>query len=118
MKIVILTEGGKGIGSGHLVRCLALYQAFTKMGIEPMFVVNKRRTNLGFLKLNRVKDIRAYSLNRLLKMLGPDDILVIDSYLISKDFYNKVSKRVRLLVSIDDLGRIRYPKGVVLNGSI
>ena len=40
MKVIILTEGGKDIGFGHITRCMSLYQAFEEKGIKSQFIVN------------------------------------------------------------------------------
>jgi UDP-2,4-diacetamido-2,4,6-trideoxy-beta-L-altropyranose hydrolase len=40
MKIFIVTEGGKGIGFGHITRCTSIYQAFEQKGLIPEFVIN------------------------------------------------------------------------------
>ena len=39
MKIVILTEGGRDIGFGHLARCSAIYHAFKERGVRPQFLI-------------------------------------------------------------------------------
>ena len=31
-KVIILTEGGKKVGFGHITRCISLYQAFEEKG--------------------------------------------------------------------------------------
>jgi len=46
------------------------------------------------------------------------DIVIIDSYLADKEFYDELSKLVKLPVYIDDNKRIDHPKGVVINGNI
>ena len=40
MNVVILTEGGKNYGLGHVARCCSIYQAFEEYDIFPKFVVN------------------------------------------------------------------------------
>ncbi|MBI5140367.1 MAG: hypothetical protein HZA94_02890, partial [Candidatus Vogelbacteria bacterium] len=40
MKVLILTEGGKSIGAGHLARCSALYQACEEKGANVELVIN------------------------------------------------------------------------------
>ena len=39
MNVIILTEGGKDIGLGHVARCSSIYQAFEQYNISPKFIV-------------------------------------------------------------------------------
>ena len=56
--------------------------------------------------------------SRLFKLLNPEDIVVVDSYLADENYYKILSDSVALVVYIDDNKRINYPKGIVINGSI
>ena len=40
MDVIILTEGGKDFGYGHVARCSSIYQAFKYYNISPKFIVN------------------------------------------------------------------------------
>lgn len=40
MNVFILTEGGKDAGLGHITRCISIYQAFEKVGIQAKLIVN------------------------------------------------------------------------------
>ncbi len=121
LKIVILTEGGKDIGMGHITRCASLCQAFEEKGITPEFVVNGEDvvgepvsvSGRGNAIYNWLNDR-----DRLLSRLAGSDIAVIDSYLADGDLYKMMAKYVRLPVYVDDYKRLPYPHGVVLNGSI
>ena len=53
MKVVIVTEGGKDIGFGHITRCISLYQAFEERGIIPEFIVSGDTTVASLLKERR-----------------------------------------------------------------
>ena len=44
IKVFILSEGGDGIGFGHISRCVSLYQAFEHFGVKPVFIINGDRT--------------------------------------------------------------------------
>ena len=44
MKAVIFTEGGKGIGFGHVIRCLAIRRAFERAGIKTELIVEGDRS--------------------------------------------------------------------------
>ena len=46
------------------------------------------------------------------------DVVVVDSYLADCNFYKEISKLAKIPVFIDDTGRIKYPPGIIINGSI
>jgi UDP-2,4-diacetamido-2,4,6-trideoxy-beta-L-altropyranose hydrolase len=117
MKVCILTEGGAGIGIGHITRCLSLYQAFEEKGIQPLFVVNGDETVKQYLKDTRHELIN-WSKKDSNALLKNTDIVIIDSYLAGFEFYEEVSKSAKVPVYLDDNKRIDYPKGIVVNGTI
>ena len=118
-KVLILTEGGRGIGFGHVTRSIALLQGFRQKGCNPKILANTDKTTdnlfcgLNWTRLNWLEER-----DKLSKHLKGVDILIIDSYLAGISFYNKVSKLVNLPVYIDDNKRLNYPRGLVINPSI
>ena len=118
-RVVILTEGGKNIGTGHISRCTSLYQAFEERGITPEIIVNGDETVQDLLSdkkhwiFNWLEDRR-----KIFCMLDRADIIIIDSYLADIGFYEKVSEMTDVPVYLDDTMRINYPGGVVINGGI
>lgn len=119
MKVFIITEGGKDIGFGHIIRCLSLYQAFEGKGIKPKFIINGDNdiecllNGANYQLLNWIKKA-----DKVFKLTKNADIAIIDSYLADVSFYEKLSNLVKILVYIDDNKRLDYPKGIVVNGSI
>ncbi|WP_346661516.1 bifunctional UDP-2,4-diacetamido-2,4,6-trideoxy-beta-L-altropyranose hydrolase/GNAT family N-acetyltransferase [uncultured Methanobrevibacter sp.] len=115
MNVVILTEGGKNYGLGHVARCCSIYQAFEEYDIFPKFVVNGDESvktillNIPFEILDWLNDCSRFS---------NSDIVIVDSYLADLDFYNNISNNVPLVVYIDDNNRIAYPKGIIVNGTL
>ncbi|MBE6508523.1 MAG: GNAT family N-acetyltransferase [Methanobrevibacter sp.] len=112
MKVVILTEGGKDYGYGHVARCSSIYQAFEHYNISPRFIVNGDESIKSI-----VPDIPVEITDWLNKSFKAD-IIVIDSYLADLTFYNEISKNSSLCVYIDDNNRLDYPKGIVVNGTL
>jgi UDP-2,4-diacetamido-2,4,6-trideoxy-beta-L-altropyranose hydrolase len=119
MKIFIITEGGKNIGLGHIMRCISIYQAFEEAEIQSQLIVNGDETVEEQLKdkncevfdwLNEQKTLFATIRNA--------DIAFIDSYLADYDLYEKISNVVETAVYFDDEVRMNYPKGFVVNGAI
>ncbi len=119
-RIFIITEGGKGIGFGHLSRCFSLYHALRQKGEEPVFLVNEDSSALSFLASLGGKEIqtrhRAESLNGVQGLGG--ELAVVDSYRLPLPAYQEIAGRFDLLVSIDDENRLPYPPGFVVNGAL
>lgn len=119
MKVCILTEGGLDIGFGHIARCGALYDAFLKNKIIPKFLINGDSTVKGMLKGKRHKIFNWLDERGLLfDLIENSDIIILDSYLAGSDIYEIVSKITKIPVYIDDAKRLKYPKGIVVNGTL
>lgn len=130
MKILVLTEGGRRIGFGHLMRCLALVQGIerfvSKGNTKARFIINGDKTAKDFLKSQDVTSIAMLNWmrekNRVKNLVKASDMVIIDSYLAPKNLYDFIYQAVDLptdqLVCIDDYNRIDYPASVVLNPSI
>ncbi len=118
-EICILTEGGKNIGFGHIMRCLSLYEAFKESGVVASFVVNGDKSVESILKKINGK-ITNWLKNQteLLNCIEKANIVVLDSYLADKKIYDLISKSAKIPVYIDDNARIEYPEGVIINGNI
>ena len=119
MKVFILTEGGRGIGFGHITRCAAIYDAFEWNDITPSFLINADSSVCTILKGNKYKIFDwLKEQEKLFAIIKDADVVVVDSYLAKSEFYKKISDAVRVPVYIDDNKRLKYPGGVVVNGSI
>lgn len=119
MKVLILTEGGKNKGFGHITRCISLYQAFEKKGIRPEFIINGDDSIRGLLKNIRYKTCDWLEERQdLFDIARKFDAVIIDSYFVDFGFYNEISEIVKIAVYLDDDKRIRYPGGIVVNGTV
>jgi len=112
MKTFIITEGGSSIGFGHITRCVALYQAFESAGIIPTFIIN---SDTPIIDYTHHRFNWALDSDRLLKIIAGADIAIIDSYLADEYCYRQVSDVTKIPFFIDDINRIDYPRGIVLN---
>lgn len=117
--VLILTEGGKNAGLGHITRCTSIYQAFEEVGVYPKLIVNGDETVHDFVKSKNCR-IFDWLSNRetLFAVLRDADIVFVDSYLAGHDLYESISKMVKTAVYFDDDVRMNYPKGFVVNGAI
>jgi UDP-2,4-diacetamido-2,4,6-trideoxy-beta-L-altropyranose hydrolase len=119
LKAAILTEGGPRIGYGHITRCLAIAQAFREKKISPRLYINGDSSvkhilgGADFQICDWLKEAPV-----ILERVKGDDIVIIDSYLAQPAFYRMAAASAGLAVYIDDFKRIRYPAGMVINGSL
>jgi spore coat polysaccharide biosynthesis predicted glycosyltransferase SpsG len=119
MKVLILTEAGSTIGFGHLTRSIALYQGFDEEKIDVEIVVNWDRVAEYLLKGIKHKIFNwLQNRNTIFETIKEMDIVIIDSYTADLEFYQQVSKIVRIPVYIDDYVRLDYPRGTVISPSI
>lgn len=118
-KVMILTEGGKRIGTGHITRCISLYQAFEEQGITPEIIVNGDGT-VKDLFSNEKHQIFNWTEDpgKIFNMISRADIMIIDSYLADIGFYEEISEIAAIPVYLDDTIRMDYPKGIVINGGV
>lgn len=119
INVLILTEGGKNIGFGHISRCFSLYQAFKQKSATVDFIINGDKSVADFdsneyLKILNWLDDPSVIMNKA-EMY---DIVIIDSYLADESIYKRISETVRIPVYIDDNVRIDYPAGIVINGNV
>jgi len=119
MKVFIVTEGGKDTGFGHITRCISLGQAFEGMGLTPEFIVNGDETTEILLKGKRCRRFNwLKNRNKLFKLVEGSDAVIIDSYLAGIDIYERLSGMAKVPVYIDDNKRLKYPKGIMVNGGV
>lgn len=117
-KAIILTEGSKKIGIGHITRCIALYHELTKRNFSVLFAINgdssvkKIIKGKHYLLFNWLIDI-----NKREKIISGSTCIIIDSYLAHLYDYIHIANKTKLLVSIDDFDRIIYPSGLVIKAS-
>lgn len=119
MKVFIITEGGSSIGYGHITRCISLYQAFEEKHIKPLLIINGNETVKDLLRdknyelFNWIKEPE-----KLFNLIKNADIAIVDSYLADISFYNHISETVKFPVYMDDIIRIDYPRGLVVNSTV
>ncbi|MFH1877232.1 MAG: bifunctional UDP-2,4-diacetamido-2,4,6-trideoxy-beta-L-altropyranose hydrolase/GNAT family N-acetyltransferase [Candidatus Omnitrophota bacterium] len=118
-KAYMITEGGKGIGFGHIVRCSALYNAFENSGMDVEFIVNGDDTVRGLLKEKKHVFMEwRRTPAEFMDMVSGADVAVIDSYLADEPFYRRIAGCVKTPVFIDDHRRLDYPDGIIINSAI
>ncbi len=108
-KIAFYTEAGTQRGMGHLIRCYSLYEEFKRYGITGSFFLD---SDIDFSY--KFSDLHSFIWDEF-HIDDTYDIVFIDSYEASINIYNTIAKSARVPVFIDDYGRLKYPKGVIIN---
>ena len=119
MKAIILTEGGRGIGFGHIARCISLSHALEERKITPEFIINGDES-VKCLLGNREHRVFNWlnEKDKIFNVIKGIDIVIIDSYMADHDFYAKISELINTPIYIDDNKRLDYPRGFVVNSAI
>ena len=118
MKVKIFTEGGKTIGLGHISRCSSLYDEAINRNISVEFIVYGDIAEVEFLKGRNIINENWISTEYLRNSISSEDYAIVDSYKAETEIYEIISKTSKKAVFIDDVGRIEYPKGIIVNPSL
>ncbi len=116
VKAIILTEGGKSIGLGHIYRCEAIIQGLNKLDIDCFFIINGNSSIRG-LNINTDFKIQNWLEEDKNIIESDSEVLIVDSYLVPLDILEKLASKFKLAVYIDDYNRLEYPPGLVINSS-
>ncbi len=118
MKVFLLTEGGSGLGLGHIMRCIAMNDSFKEFNIEPTLLINGNTSIKDIVKKRKYRFFDwLKQRNKTFDLLRGTDVVIIDSYLADSSFYKSIAKLIPVPVYFDDNKRITYPPGVVINGA-
>lgn len=124
--ILFRADGNSKIGTGHIMRCLSIADAFKTNGESSVFLV-------ADASMKQLIEGRGYSVcvfNTLYEKMNDDlektieaiqkydtKALFVDSYYVTYDYLNKLKDIVKL-VYIDDLASFAYPVDVLINYNI
>lgn len=121
--LYIRTDGNAKIGTGHIMRCLSIADAYKKQGGEVAFICADKT----MLPLIADRGYSIYSLgsewnrleselNELTAMIASENIkeLLIDSYFVTEK-YLKELKELTTVIYIDDLDAFNYPCDMLIN---
>ncbi|AMC01345.1 Spore coat polysaccharide biosynthesis protein, predicted glycosyltransferase [Aerococcus viridans] len=118
MNVKIFTEGGPDIGLGHISRCTSLYDEVASRGFNVELVIYGDENNIGLLKKRNFTFVNWYDKNNLYKCISKSDYVIVDSYKANLEIYEIISQISKRALYIDDVGRLNYPKGIVLNPAL
>jgi UDP-2,4-diacetamido-2,4,6-trideoxy-beta-L-altropyranose hydrolase len=139
--IVFRVDSSTKIGSGHLMRCLALADKLKKQSVDIYFIVRELSGNVNYLiqdngyqaiylsKTNVVncnlhgyenwltvtQEEDAYQVIEKLKNVNTPEYLIIDSYAISMRWETLVRPLVKKIMVIDDLANRKHNCDILLD---
>lgn len=118
MKIKILTEGGKNVGYGHISRCIALYDEIQNRKYEVELIIQGDLEDIVLLQGKDFRNENWISIDYLNKTLTNEDYVIVDSYKAQFEHYEKISSKSKKALYIDDIGRLQYPQGIIVNPAL
>lgn len=108
MRIAIVADGGKGVGLGHLSRCLALAQALRERGERAVFLTSDPGCRAW---------VRRQGFASAPWKDAEWDVMISDSYRLSASDLRRLRAQAGLWLALDDLGRPPKEADLVLNAS-
>ena len=129
MNLVIRADANANIGTGHLMRCLALAQAWQSHGGKAIFVtacesdgLRNRLAEEGFEVIPLVTthpDPGDWASSSELLMMHPGSWVVLDGYHFVPSYQLRIKKLGHPLLVIDDMANLdHYYADVLLNQNI
>lgn len=123
--ILFRADGNPRIGTGHIMRCLSLADAFREQGMTSVFILAEaymqtliKKRGYECLVLGSDYDHMEEELPTLLPLLEerPPSCVILDSYFVTTGYMNAIKDRAPFIY-IDDLNRFDYPADIVVNYS-
>ena len=125
MYMYIRADGNDIIATGHIMRCIAIADAFKSKGEDTIFIIADEypkeiieQHGYKTICLNTVwndMDTETDKMIELIKQRGIDKIL-IDSYFVTEDYLEKL-REYSAIIYMDDLNQMTYPADVIINYS-
>ena len=114
MRIVFICESSLDIGTGHVMRCITLANAFRLFDYDILFATSKTSTNL-IDKLNNFKiiDPQIFINNPI-----QSDLIVIDNYQVDYIFEEQIRKHTNKILVIDDLFNRKHNCDILLDQNL
>lgn len=117
MKVILLTEAGRNIGLGHLMRMSAIQAVLNEKGIDTLLLVD---SDLKIVLNSVPNDYVNWPENKkaILKYAKKFETAIVDSYLASREYFSFLRENFKKIVVIDDYNRIIFPADMIINPNI
>lgn len=122
--ILFRADGNEKLGTGHIMRCLSIADAFRRAGKACAFVLAEDAP--AELIKSRGHEVRVLGtdhrdmeseLEKLTELIAPAELVIVDSYYVTKNYLRWLRSRVRTAY-IDDLADFAYPVDTLINYNI
>lgn len=138
VNIGIRADGSTNIGMGHIMRCLSMAKGFRNVGTNVYFLSRheqgiSRIQQDGFevikMPYRKSRSLEGFSYGDFSELEEDAkeiinsiktfnlDVLVVDSYNVTKEFFLELKPHVKLCY-VDDVNKFVYPVDVLINGNI
>ncbi len=107
-------DANNKIGRGHLTRCVAL-AGYLKSNFNLKFIIQDHNRSFCEPLLNEWSTIWISSEDKISDLVGPEDILVVDSYDFDSSWRQNIKPFVKKLVLINDFPDDSKGADVVIN---
>ena len=137
--VAFRADGNKNIGMGHIMRCISLANEFRKSGVKVYFfskfqagiqriqeekfevieLTNNREEQSEGVNYGEVSELKQ-EVTEMLEFNLPTeiDILFIDSYNVSAEYFDALKQTFKKLAYVDDVNKFIYPVDLLLNCNI
>jgi len=130
MRVFFRTDSSTDIGSGHVIRCLALAEELRQCGAEIIFICREYMGNLcGFIESKGFSvsllsgNLQAKSAcedwetdaRESAEAIGKCDWLIMDHYGLDKQWERHLRKHTRHIMVIDDLANREHDADILLD---
>lgn len=122
----IRADANPKLGSGHVMRCLAIAKALRKIGEEVLFLTADHQSEKLIKKhgfsyhcLNSSYEYLEQELPAFTEQLSMQKVqaVIVDSYFITKRYLEELRAQVKVIY-LDDLNQFIYPVDVLINYNI
>lgn len=126
MRYYIRADANEEIGTGHVMRCLSIAEAFRHRGEEVTFIIADERSRSmieehGFsvICLDSVWNDLEKEISSLVQAIKVQGIssLLIDSYFVTEAYLKEIGRHAKIAY-IDDLNQFLYPVDLLVNYNI
>ena len=124
--ILFRADGNASIGSGHIMRCLSIADAFKRKLKDSVFVLADKSfqpliEERGYVTYildadYRNMDSELDNMKKAIAFYHPE-MIIADSYYVMKDYLQEL-KELTHLVYVDDLAAFAYPVDVLVNYNV
>lgn len=127
MKILFRADASVRLGSGHVMRCLALAQELTALGGECHFVCSQTDGNLNdvisqlgypLYTLTGAADEQQDAAQTLRQLTQSYQLLIIDHYALAQQYCSALRQRCKYIMVIDDLANRLHDCDMLLDQNL